>query len=169
MPLKSVTIEIDDIDRGLQKIFADLNIKEAFTTVGIHEKEGAETKESPDDRETDATVVDVAIDHEFGISVPQRSYVRSTFDENLNQYMNDLRAIASRVVSSRGTSLKSEFKNLGKKVEGQIVDRIEAHIDPPLRKRSIRRKEEFPGINVTTPLIWSGQMIDSIKHEVKVK
>lgn len=165
-----VTTKITDTDKGLKKILNALGIKEAYTTVGLHKKEGEELKKSPmgDGPEE---LIDVAAAHEFGIGTPQRSYLRSTIDENRGRYEKGLIEIAEVMFSPKSSilTMTMELANLGKKVQKDITDKITSGVPPELTPASIDRKTEYPGISIETPLVWTGQLADSITKDVKVK
>ncbi|ETS31164.1 hypothetical protein PTE_03118 [Photorhabdus khanii NC19] len=94
------------------------------------------------------------------INIPERSFLRSTFNENKGKYANKL-----------AKSIKSELKNngdpqqalekLGEIVARDVKRKIQAGIDPPLSQATIKRKKS------SKPLIETGQLLQSITYEVR--
>ncbi|AWK42600.1 hypothetical protein LGZ99_21770 [Photorhabdus temperata] len=94
------------------------------------------------------------------INIPERSFLRSTFNENKDKYANKL-----------VKGIKSELKNdgdpqqalekLGEMVARDVKRKIQAGIDPPLSQATIKRKKS------SKPLIDTGQLVQSITYEVR--
>lgn len=55
------------------------------------------------------------------------------------------------------------LERVGARFENDILDRIRAHIPPPLSPETIRRKGS------TTPLIDTGQLVGSITHQIRIE
>ena len=80
-------VKTKDIDHGYKRILRELKKleKKPHVKVGfpIERKKTGEPKEGNEF----VTVLDVAIWHEFGtVGLPERSFVRSSFDKNVSKY-----------------------------------------------------------------------------------
>lgn len=116
------------------------------------------------------TTLQVAMWNEFGVGVPERSFLRSTFDLKVNEYRkNVVRGMAREVYEAArtkrtltaGTSIT--LKRLALKMEGDIKRRIGARqIPPPNAPSTIARKGS------STPLVDSGQLRRTITGAVRV-
>jgi hypothetical protein len=122
-------------------------------TVGIHEDEGAE------DHGDDLTIADVGAIHEFGLGVPQRSFVRGYFDENAPRIEQAQDAALVRILD--GADPETEAARLGLQLEGGMKARILARIAPPLAESTKRRRGES-----AVPLVDSSQLIGAIRSKV---
>lgn len=67
-------IKVKDTDRGFKSAMRNLKLMSAGLTVGIHDEDGDKAKITPKG-ETTSTVMDVATAHEYGIGVPERSFL----------------------------------------------------------------------------------------------
>jgi hypothetical protein len=105
------------------------------------------------------TVADVASFNEFGIGVPERSFIRAYVDENQPQLIQRLRAIARAV--AKGKPLEPGLEQFGALVVGEIQRRISAGIAPENHPDTIERKGS------STPLIDTGQLRSSITYLVE--
>lgn len=103
--------------------------------------------------------------HEFGSidgSIPERSFLRSTFDANVTTYT---RSLAQRIRRSieRGAPMQSALFQLGEKVREDVINRI--------RKKEI--KQDLSPVTLkakapkTTALINSGSLVGSIVSVVR--
>lgn len=145
-------------DTGHKKLLERLQASgRARVTVGIHEQEGSELHEGSDD----LTVSDVGAIHEFGLGVPQRSFLRSTMDENRDKYNDALRRIGRLVVQGRLRSTEQGLAQLGARCVGDVQAKIRAGVPPALSPVTVAAKGS------STPLIDTGQMWSSITSRVE--
>ena len=72
-------VEKDNGWRKLKKT-ADELARRPGVTVGIHANAGAAAKKERGKEASGETVLDVAIANEFGLGVPERSFIRAWFD-----------------------------------------------------------------------------------------
>lgn len=107
--------------------------------------------------ESQLTVAEVANRHEFGIGVPERSWLRAWFDERRGEIERDLSRVMRRVSEGRLT-LDQGLNLLGQKYQAQIQERISNGIPPPNSDATIAAKGS------STPLIDTGQMRSSITY-----
>lgn len=111
---------------------------------------------------TGNTVVEIATIHEFGIGVPERSFIRAFVDENEALIKKKIRTLGKKVV--KGTlSSKQALDILGVWLTGKIQSRIAKGIPPALAQATIDRKGS------SKPLINTGQLRSSITHETDVR
>lgn len=106
------------------------------------------------------TTVMVASFHEFGTpTLPQRSFIRATCDEQKPKVIELQRRIGKGIVVGK-LDEKQGLKIIGEHMRSAIQARIRGGITPALSPQTIKRKKS------STPLINSGQLIGSIAYEV---
>jgi hypothetical protein len=103
--------------------------------------------------------VALALIHELGLGVPERSFVRGTIDANETKYRALVKLLAGQIVEGR-LNKKQALMLLGAKVEADIKERVRAGIQPPLAPSTVAHKGS------STPLIDTGQLLSSIDYEV---
>jgi hypothetical protein len=138
------------IDRGWRRI------QKAVSQQGnMRAKVGIQGPDAAEDRGDGVTNARIATAHEFGYepnNLPQRSFLRSTFDENVGTYSAMLEKIGAAVLG--GASLRGELLLLGEKYRADVIDKVRSGIPPPLSEATIALKN-----GETTPLIDTGQLI----------
>ncbi len=142
-----------EIDRGWLRIKRNLRRgPEPWAKVGV---QGDKAQEA---REDGITNVELASTHEYGspdANVPQRSFIRSTFDEKVGGYKRELDRLGR--VALEPAKLRGELRLLGEKYREDIIEKIRSSIPPPLSPLTIARKK-----GETTALIDTGQLLRSI-------
>ena len=147
---------VKDTDKGLNALFGRLaNGKKHSLTVGIHDAEAG----APDGR---LTVGEVATINEYGLGVPERSFLRAWADANEAANLATLRKIGEAVVKGRA-SAEQGLNQAGLKFVGEIQARITGGIPPANAESTIKKKGS------STPLIDTNQMRSSIRHKVDDK
>lgn len=106
------------------------------------------------------TVGDVATWNEFGLGVPERSFLRAWYDETTAANRASFRKLWASVIKGDRTP-EEVFSILGLKFTGDIQRRIVAGINPPNAPATIAAKGS------STPLISTGQLKSSISYEVR--
>lgn len=154
-------VTVREKDRGAAKVLEALRGLKRQVTVGIHAAEGGTPSTGGD-----LTVAEVGAIHEFGLGVPQRSFLRAFADENRQELLRMLSASTREVASGKLTTDQA-LERFGLAVQGMIRERIVRGIDPELTEATKRRKQEITGGSKETPLILWGQLLSSILHEVK--
>lgn len=149
---------IIDRDLGFRALFARLRLSERVNvTVGIHQDDGSEAHEG-----TELTVVEIAAFHEFGTNrTPQRSWLVEGIAENENRIIDFMKGFGRRVISNRNRlDPRRALDLLGLEITRLLQARIRAGIPPPLADVTVALKGS------STPLIDTGQLIQSIRHKV---
>ena len=164
--------KVKDIDKGWKRVLALFAVAVVPTVkVGVQGKEAAEVH-------GEITTGELAGIHEFGaqinngfgrgikITVPERSFIRSTYDANFEKYARLLISGAGKVVDGK-LSLRQVAELVGIKAVADMKRTIASGIDPELRPSTIAgRKRQF-GRASSTPLIASGQLRNAITAVVE--
>lgn len=150
-------MKVEDRDNGYDDLVRRIDsIKRFSVLVGVFEKEGAEPH--GDDV---LTVLEIATIHEFGTdTIPERSWLRAWFDENIDRAREALRRLMVRIVEGQLTP-EQALEQFGLWLVGQIQARISQGIEPELAQSTIDRKGS------SVPLIDKGQFRSSITHKVE--
>jgi len=136
-----------DLDRVLREI-RGLNV-----SVGIHRGEV--------DPESGTTVAMIGAVNEYGSEdghVPERSFMRSTFKEEIKKYRSNIQQIIKSVIAGKYTA-RVGMGRLGKLAELDIKAKISSGIEPANAISTIEKK----GSSGT--LRDDGQLIASIRWE----
>jgi hypothetical protein len=115
------------------------------------------------------TIGEIAHKHEFGVGVPERSFLRATFEANKREYQGLLaRGLMDELIASirarraYDPQSASAMKRLALRMEGDVKQRIARGVPPPNAPSTIRRKGS------STPLIDSGMLRQSIGAVVRM-
>lgn len=148
-------------DRGLNKILANMrDFDGARLAVGI---QGPEAGAIHPDGEIDNVTLGVI--HEFGApgaNIPERSFMRETFDIRVGEWARVARKIAEKVYSTTPERPGRALGVLGEFVVADIQKQIARGIPPPLEPATANRKGS------QTPLIDTGILRDSITWTVRM-
>ena len=125
-------------------------------TIGIHERAGADRPDGG------ATVAEYGTYNEFGMGVPERSFLRAPLAKNLDIYAE---AIVEGVVLfvTKGEPLARSLALVGEAAASDCREAIVAGIDPPNAPETIARKGS------SKPLVDTGRLRQSITYEVHPK
>ena len=113
---------VRDIDRGYARFVRELEKMGGgvSVTVGIHEEEGAEDHPGA----SSATIVEVGALAEFGtVNQEARSFLRSTFDEEVGATGRDMVAAACKV-AKREATIEAAFGDVGLTLLGKMIDKM---------------------------------------------
>ena len=106
------------------------------------------------------TVGEVGSLHEFGTeNIPERSFLRATFDQEVNRDMGLSIQFMGEFVDGR-QNIPKALRLLGDRKRSQIIRRINAGIPPPLDASTVARKGH------STPLIDTGSLVAAIEVEI---
>ncbi len=156
---------IKDTDKGYAELRAMLRKvakDRPYVVAGIRGQAGAQTYQSEGGGDA-ISLVEIAAVHEFGSQdgrIPERSYMRSTFDARRDDYERGLRKALKSVVAGEA-DIDVELGRLGLVVSGDIQETIATLTDPPLAEYTIKKKGS------SKPLIDTGRLKQSIDHEVR--
>ena len=144
-------------DKGLGKFLKNFKGLGSWrVTVGVQGQQASEIHSG------NITNADLAAVHEFGapsVSIPQRSYLRSTADNDKNRWNRRLTEELKKVALESADPRKA-LTIVGEEFRAAVIDRIKAGIPPPLVPATIARKGE------STPLIDTGALIGAITSYV---
>ena len=105
----------------------------------------------------------VAAVHEFGSgSIPERSFLRSTFDEQQKKYIKMASKLFKKAVDGKITA-EQIADLIGLEAAADVVDKINAIQTPPNSDATILRKGS------SNPLVDTGHLKQSIRHEVRTE
>lgn len=145
---------ISDKDLGLKRVLAEARqYSNVAVTVGVHQ--GKRNAEGVD-------IAEYGAYNEFGTKyIPERSFMRSTFDENENRYTrifaNGIKQLGANATLGRVLSFA------GMNVQNDIQEKIRSGIAPANAPSTIRKKKS----NKT--LIDTGALVQSITYEITKK
>jgi len=153
-------------DMGLDRILHELDIaNRSYTKVGYPaegEVKGATRKGSGRDEFEDISeVAEVAAINEFGApnaNVPERSFVRTSFDEGQKEINRMKQRLYNQIIDGKMTT-KRALGLIGEKHVAQMKRKIRDIKNPPNAPSTKRRKK-----GVSNPLIDRAQMLNSVQH-----
>ncbi len=154
------TPRVIDRDFGYRRILRNLRQlgKKADIGVFVGVRSGA------GESENGTSMALIAAVNEFGSSdgrVPERSFLRSTVDENNAAYMNRLERATGRAIDQGRGVMRRELGLVGAKVAGDVQRKIRSLKEPPNAPSTIARKGS------SNPLIDTGRLRQSIDWEVR--
>lgn len=143
-----------DIDRGLKQFIAELQkARVTEVAIGIFGYSG--------ESEKGVTIAEYATHNEFGtIHIPERSFMRTSFDENISAITADLDRGYDDVKSGNAT-VYSALNKIGMKHTDRVKKKILSNIAPPNAASTIARKKS------SRTLIDTGTMLNSVNHLVR--
>jgi hypothetical protein len=149
-------LEIRDVDRGWKKLLREMRrAGKSFVKVGVLDERAHRTGE-----DTSITNTDLALIHEFGAgNVPERSFLRSTFDAQRGKYEQRVRTYARAMVDGKMDEMRA-LNLLGLEHVADIKRTIADGIPPPNAPATIARKGS------STPLVDTGQLLNSVTYAV---
>lgn len=110
-------------DKGLDDIFKFFG--EGPSVIGVGFSEKAFGTKHPN---ADMTVGDLALIHEFGAgNVPQRSFIRSTFDENRQDMEKEIGTILQRG-SLTAKRVLAGLRKVGRSFRKKVIDKMDKGI-----------------------------------------
>lgn len=143
---------VRDVDKGWNRIQQMFNASRVrYIAVGLLE---------PTNARSDSSIPNAYLGsiHEFGLGVPERSFLRRTFDEKQESYFQSMKIRAGMILAGR-LDPETTLDKLGVKVKDDIQATIQAGVPPALAEATVARK----GSSKT--LIDSGQLVQAITFE----
>lgn len=143
-----------DRDKGYRRIMARLASTHSVSVkVGVR---AAETEAA----EGGTDLVDIAMFNEFGTSrIPERSFLRSTMDENRAKFGKLLEGAVIQMID--GTPPLLAYGRVGMVATGDVQRKIRNHVPPPNAPSTIAKKGS------STPLIDTGRLRQSIDYTIE--
>ena len=144
-------------DKGARRVVRELGKRGSpGVEVGVlGDKAGAQHRGS----DQGITVAEIAEIHEFGLGVPERSWLRDWIDQDKAQIEARI-STESRAMITKKRTREQVLARLGVWIQGEIQQRIADGIPPPNAPSTIARKGS------SKPLIDKGQLRQSITHRV---
>lgn len=156
---------VEDKDLGLNRIIRTLNkdLDGVVVKVGVQAKDKAVRRgKGGSIRNTDQPLAVIAKIHEFGLDdMPQRSFLRSAYDENLPMIDKMIQRVANGAVFGLGTN--AALNKLGNVVQGMVQRKIVDGPFVPNSPATIKRKKS------SKPLIDTGHLRQSIRYVIERK
>lgn len=156
---------VEDKDLGLNRIIRTLNkdLDGVVVKVGVQAKDKAVRRgKGGSIRNTDQPLAVIAATHEFGLGdMPQRSFLRSAYDENLPVIDKMIQRVANGAVFGLGTN--AALNQLGNVVQGMVQRKIVDGPFVPNSPATIKRKKS------SKPLIDTGHLRQSIRYVIERK
>lgn len=156
---------VEDKDLGLNRIIRTLNkdLDGVVVKVGVQAKDKAVRRgKGGSIRNTDQPLAVIAAIHEFGLdNMPQRSFLRSAYDENLPMIDKMIQRVANGAVFGLGTN--AALNQLGNVVQGMVQRKIVDGSFVPNSPATIKRKKS------SKPLIDTGHLRQSIRYVIERK
>lgn len=156
---------VEDKDLGLNRIIRTLNkdLDGVVVKVGVQAKDKAVRRgKGGSIRNTDQPLAVIAAVHEFGLGdMPQRSFLRSAYDENLPVIDKMIQRVANGAVYGLGTN--AALNQLGNVVQGMVQRKIVDGPFVPNSPATIKRKKS------SKPLIDTGHLRQSIRYVIERK
>ena len=138
----------------------DLLVKASIALAGAEIRLGIQGKEADEQHgESPYTVAQVAACHEFGLGVPERSFLRGWLEEEQEKVQRLLQKVLSQIMKGE-IDAETGLERAGAMFVGWIQVRIANRIDPPLAPATIKRKRS------DVPLIDTGVLRSSITYRV---
>lgn len=156
---------VKDKDLGLEDILKEMQrAKDSYVIIGF--PDGVVTKAQTKDsrkKKGGISMAGIAAANEFGTdTIPARSFMRSSFDENLPSIIRALRKEYDKISLGQSTVQKS-LGLIGLYMQNLIKQKIRAIHTPPNSPKTIAKKGS------SKPLIDFGQMIGAVQYKVVIK
>jgi hypothetical protein len=151
---------VRDIDKGLKKILSSFReLTKTSLNVGVF-SDAVNTKEKGA-----SYVADYAITNEYGSkNIPERSFMRSTIDEQGNKWTNSLADVFTNVAKNN-LDLNKQLYKTGAIARNDIIAKIDSNINPPNAPSTIKKK----GMSKNKTLIDTGILRSSIEARIERK
>ena len=165
--------EVIDDDRDYRDVLRNLAglVDDPGITIGIH---GEDNDPYERGQGEPVTTAQIGSFHEFGTldryedsspaggggqGVPQRSFLRSTMDDNRTKYSGMISKVVGRAIDG-SMSIDRGLGLVGAKASADVQRKIQSNIPPPLTQTTIDRKKS------STALIDTGQLVQAISWQV---
>ena len=170
----------------LEKLLPEIFKQEMAVKIGLVGKPemggitGGDAKESKDKDgniivDNDVDLAYIALVHEFGsekASIPQRSFLRSTYEEKKDRIGKLLAIELKRQAAKNNYDPESALRKVAVWMVGQVKLKFTSNDWDPLQNPSRRRRGKDPKVGkpiAPTPLVDTGQLRASIDYELVKK
>jgi len=145
---------IIDKDLGLKRFKRELEkARNAEVLIGVH---------AGDKNGEGQLIAEYAAHNEFGTKhIPERSFMRTTFDEQQKKLSNTI-AMQYSMVKTGSTTIYRALNLIGLKHSDDIKNKINSNIPPVNSPATIKRKKS------SKTLVDTGSLRNSIHHVVKI-
>ena len=151
-----MSIKVTDKDNGYKALAKQVfGIKKPLVNVGIHAAEGSKIPKGGK-----ATVLEYGTYNEFGLGVPERSFIRGTADAKGKEW-RDFAASRMRLVIKGELTKEQALEQMGLRFQSNMQKRISDGISPPNAPSTIAKKGS------SKPLIDTGTLRSSITYSIK--
>ncbi len=110
-------------------------------------------------------IADYAVNNEFGVYVPERSFFRSTLKEQENKYAKTVTDTIDDILDLRAANYVIALSRIGHTVVNDIKTKIASNI-PPENAPATKEKKGGSVNAVTTTLIDTGALINAVNYRV---
>jgi hypothetical protein len=145
-------MSVKDTDLGLKRFIAEMqSAKSVEVVIGILEGTMNDGQ----------SVAEYAAYNEFGTDrIPERSFMRTSFDENVGNINRDMQHVIGQVQQGQMTVV-SALRNVGLKHVDRVQKKIGSNIQPANSPYTIAKKGS------SRTLFDEGIMINSVRHLVR--
>lgn len=152
----TVKVNIRVKDKGLGEFIASFNAlgRREHARLGLFDAKNEET-------------AIIGAVHEYGApdkNIPQRSYMRATFDENQQKYTDIARKELAAAAERPQIAVKNALNAVGHTMETDVKRAIIKRIPPPLSEKTIARKRRLGLPRPSIPLYATGQLYEAIAY-----
>lgn len=152
-----------DIDLGFRRIVREINsLNNVRIQVGFQEGTITEPQTKGNRvKEAGLNMAQIAAQNEFGTAtIPQRSFIRTAWDENINQIESVIRSQITGIIDGTRTN-NAAYATIGNVIVALIQRKIYQIRSPPNAPSTIALKGS------SKPLIDFGQMVASVRYIVR--
>ena len=153
--VRKLAKHVTDRDLGLKEFIRQLEVARTVeVAVGIHSNAVSEGQ----------SIAFYGACNEFGTNkgIPERSFMRSSFDENVGRIQSDMDQQAGMVMTGR-KDIRAALATIGEKHQIRIKAKIRSNIQPANDPQTIKRKKS------SRTLIDTGAMLNSVHYVVRGK
>lgn len=165
---------ITEKDLGWSKIKAEAQklAKKPFVKIGIQGESGLKPKKKRgkvrgETASPGFTVVDIATVHEYGSpdkGIPERSFIRSTMDQNAVKYSNIAAGMKDQILNANSPlTTEKALEIIGQIIEADIKNKFTNNNWPELKDPTRGGKNPTGDAK---PLLDTAQTVNSIRYQV---
>ena len=172
-------MSVIDRDLGwsaLKETLRSMRGGDSYAKIGLLGEKAAAVEHQAEEKTTAEVMTNVVLAaiHEFGTEhVPERSFIRSTFDKNREEYLGIMRKLVSAIYDGK-TSAQHVLNIIGMKMKWDMKNAIleGSGIPPPLAPSTIKKKQKkgrwrkTPAKDAPRPLVDTGRLVAAIDHAV---